>query len=64
MVAGLLVLAVAVASVALLWYLPVPRRWWSLALLVLVPGTLVVVSGLIMARGLRGSNRQHGGSNS
>lgn len=51
--AGLLALVAAVAAAALLWYLPVPRQWWSLALFVLGPTTLAILSGLLIARGLR-----------
>jgi hypothetical protein len=53
-VAGLVVLALAVGSVTLLWYLPVPRRWWSLALMILTASVLPALSGLIVARGFKG----------
>src|SRR5262245_30798151 len=61
-VAGLVVLAVSVGSVTLLWYLPVPRRWWSLVLMILAMCALPALSGLLVvrgARGLIGDRRRH-----
>jgi hypothetical protein len=53
-VAGLILFALSVGSVTLLWYLPVSRRWWSLALMVLAAVVLPAASGFAIGYGLRG----------
>jgi amino acid transporter len=52
-VAGLLLAIASLGSVLLLWYLPIPRRWWSLALFVLASYVLPVLSGFVVQSGLR-----------
>jgi hypothetical protein len=59
-VVGLVGLALSVALVTLMWYLPVPRRWWSLAIMLLGLFALPVLTGLVIVRGLRGLRREIG----
>jgi hypothetical protein len=59
-VVGLFGLALSIAFVTLMWYLPVPRSWWSLAIMLLGLFALPVLTGLVIGRGLRGLRRQIG----
>ena len=50
---GLAVVALSVGLVTLMWYLPVPRTWWSLTIFVLALCGGPVLGGLFIGRFLR-----------